>query len=33
MFAHVLSDIQIAGLLVFNNPGIVVDSFKAGAIV
>ena len=33
MFAHVLSDIQMAGLLVLNNPGIVIDSFKTGAIV
>ena len=33
MFVHVLSDIKMAGLFVFNNLGIVVRSFKAQPIV
>lgn len=33
VFAHVLSDVKTAGLFVFNNPGMVIDSFKAQPVV
>ena len=33
VFAHVLSDVKMVGLFVFNNPGVVIHFLKAWPVI